>query len=122
MVISRKNLRSLENIRTLSERSDHGSIGYKTFLKISSREMEKARLEKERSCLMEQINKIDERIVQIESDKVILLQSLQPKGNGEQEISQNLKNVPDEKANFVPSQKSMPKRSSPNIKGLKFRY
>ncbi len=66
--------RSLIDIRTLSGRVDYASIPYRTYLKVSCLEMEKARLGKETDSLTQRMSNIKVRLEEIEAEERDLLE------------------------------------------------
>ena len=73
MTIPKRNLRSLQDIPTLSGRVDQVSEPYRAYMRISCLEMEKVRRGKERESAMHRVNNIEERFREIEKEKALLL-------------------------------------------------
>ena len=82
MSISKRNIRSLQDLRTLSGRIDQASTPYKAYMKLSCLEMEKCRRSKERESAMQRVKNIDARFREIEADKAALLQTLKERNCG----------------------------------------
>ena len=59
MPIPKKNMRGLQDIRTLSGNVDQTVIPYKAYMRLSCLEMEKFRRGKERESAMHRVNNID---------------------------------------------------------------
>ena len=76
MVTRKKNIRSLQDIHTMSGNIDMVAQPYRAYMKISCLEMEKARRGNERESAMRRVRNIDERFRQIEVEKAALLQIL----------------------------------------------
>lgn len=76
MAISKRNMRGLPHIRTLSGSVDRTIIPYKAYMKLSALEMEKARRGVERASAKKRIEEIDARFQEIEVEKASILQSL----------------------------------------------
>lgn len=72
----KRNIRGLQDIRTISGSVDQTTIPYKAYMKISCLEMEKARRGKERESAIHRIKNIDARFKEIESEKDAILQKL----------------------------------------------
>ncbi len=87
MPATKKVLRGVQNIRTMSGRVDDQAIPYKAYMKISVLEMEKHRRGVEKACALEKVRRIDQRFQEIEVEKQKALNSLeaqtvpQPRGN-----------------------------------------
>lgn len=76
MVFLKKNIRGLQDIRTLAGRVDQSVIPYKAYMKLSSLEMEKFRRGEERISAMHRVESIDARFKEIEEEKVNLMEAL----------------------------------------------
>jgi hypothetical protein len=74
--MTKKIIRGLQDVRTLSGRVDKTASVYKGYMKLSCLEMEKFRRNKERESAMQRVNNIDARFRDIERDKKALLQAL----------------------------------------------
>lgn len=76
MPISMKNIRRLQDIRTLEGSVDLANQPYRAFMKITCLEMEKARRAKERESALHRVKNIDERLEEIEIEKANLMKVL----------------------------------------------
>ena len=76
MAIPRRNIRGVQDIRTLSGRVDQTHHPYKKYMKLACLEMEKARRDKERGSAIDRVKNIDARFQEIEAEKAALLQNL----------------------------------------------
>lgn len=76
MPISMKNIRRLQDIRTLEGSVDLAKQPYRAFMKITCLEMEKARRGKERESALHRVKNIDERLEEIEIEKANLMKVL----------------------------------------------
>jgi hypothetical protein len=74
--------RGLNQIRTLSGRTDQLSVPYRSYMQISCLEMERARRNKERKAAGQRIALIDVRIEEIDKAKQELLQAAAAGGQG----------------------------------------
>ena len=72
--------RGLNQIRTLSGRTDQLSVPYRSYMQISCLEMERARRNKERKAASQRIALIDTRIGEIDKAKQELLQAVAADG------------------------------------------
>ena len=70
-------VRGLQNIKTLSGRVDDAATPYKAYMKLSILEMEKYRKNKEKTSALERLQTIDQRFQEIEVEKQKTLQSLE---------------------------------------------
>jgi len=75
MAISKRNIRGLQDIPTLSGRVDQTSLPYKAYMKVACLEMEKVRRGKERESASFRVKNIDARVKEIEDEKASLLQA-----------------------------------------------
>jgi len=82
MAIAKRNIRGLQDIRTLSGRVDQTSLPYKAYMKVASLEMEKVRRGKERESASFRVKNIDARVEEIEDEKAALLQALAKRDKG----------------------------------------
>lgn len=80
MPMTKRVLRGLQNIRTMSGRVDDSAIPYKAYMKLSVLEMEKYRRGKEKTSALERLRTIDQRFQEIEVEKQKTLQSLEAQG------------------------------------------
>lgn len=76
MSIGKKNIRSLQDIRTLSGSVDQVFQPYKAYMRVTTLEMEKLRRSQERESAINRVNNIDARFKEIEAEKSALLESL----------------------------------------------
>lgn len=74
--MSKKIMRGLQDIRTLSGRVDDRSIPFKAYMKLSVLEMEKYRRGKEKQSALERVRNIDQRFRDIEAEKQEIINSL----------------------------------------------
>lgn len=100
--------RGVSNIRTRSGTVDQADIAFKTYLKMSCLEMERARRSKERESAMQRVKLIDARFQEIDAEKDDLLKS-QGERNGERSNGKPI----DARPNPAPSKKAA---------GFKLRY
>ena len=82
MPIPRRNIRGLQDIRTLSGRVDPTFVPHKAHMRLACLEMEKVRRGKERESAAYRIENIDARLKEIEAEEALLLQSLAASGEG----------------------------------------
>lgn len=82
MGTTKKILRGLQDIRTLSGKVDQAFIPYKAYMKVSCLEMEKLRRGKERESAMHRVENIDMRFREIDAEKAALLQALDERNRG----------------------------------------
>ena len=73
-------LRDVQNIRTMSGRVDANAITYKAYMKLSVLEMEKYRRGKEKTSALEKLQMIEQRFQEIEVEKQQTLQSMAAQG------------------------------------------
>jgi hypothetical protein len=76
MAIPKKNVRGLQDIRTLSGNVDQRSVPHRAYMRITVLEMEKARREKEKESAMHRVKNIDGRFREIEAEKDELLRAV----------------------------------------------
>ena len=76
MAIAKRNIRSLQDVPTLSGRVDQTSLPYKAYMKVACLEMEKVRRGKERESASFRVKNIDARFKEIEDEKAALLLAL----------------------------------------------
>lgn len=76
MATPKRDIRDLQNIRTLSGGVNQTSIPYKAYMKLSCIEREKIRRGTERKSASKRIVDIDARLHQIEAEKTALLKIL----------------------------------------------
>ncbi len=77
MALLKKNLRGLQDIRTLAGRVDQAAVPYKAFMKLSALEMEKLRRGEEKASALHRVKNIDTRFQEIEKEKAGLLEVLE---------------------------------------------
>lgn len=76
MTARKKNIRGLQDLRTLSGNVDMVHEPYRAYMRISCLEMEKARRGKERESAMHRVKNIDARFKEIDAERDRLLQQL----------------------------------------------
>jgi hypothetical protein len=76
MPITKRIVRGLQDIRTISGRVDQSFHPYKAYLRIGCLEMEKARRGSERASATHRVKLIDARFQEIEAEEAALLQNL----------------------------------------------
>ncbi len=72
--------KGLNQLRTLSGRTDQVSVPYRSYMQITCLEMERARRNMERKSASQRIALIDARIEEIEKTKQELLQAVERSG------------------------------------------
>ena len=78
--MTKRIMRSVQDIKTLSGRSNEGSVPYKAYMKLSILEMEKFRRGKEKQSALDRIHHIDQRFRDIEVARDELFNALEGKG------------------------------------------
>lgn len=78
--MTKRIMKGLQDIRTLSGRVDQRSISYKAYMKLSVLEMEKYRRGKEKMSALERVKNIDQRFQDIEAEKQTIINSLELQG------------------------------------------
>ncbi len=78
--MTKKILRGVQDIKTLSGRADEGTIPYKAYMKLSILEMEKFRRGKEKQSALEKVQHIDQRFRDIEAERLGIVTALEAKG------------------------------------------
>lgn len=78
--MTKRIMRGVQDIKTLSARVDEGTTPYKAYMKLSLLEMEKFRREKEKASALERVRLIDQRFKDIEVEKQKIITALE--GNG----------------------------------------
>ena len=73
-------MKGVQDIKTLSGRSDEGTIPYKAYMKLSILEMEKFRRGKEKQSALERVHHIDQRFRDIEGERQKIMTALEAKG------------------------------------------
>jgi len=77
-----KNTRGIQDIHTLSGKVNQVNQSYRAYMKISSLEMEKARLGKEREKALYRVKNIEKRFSEIENEKTSILEGINDINNG----------------------------------------
>ena len=85
--MTKRIMKGLQNIRTISGRGDDISIPHKVYMKLSVLEMEKCRRGKEKQNALEKVRNIDQRFQDIEAEKQKLILSLEAQGADRRPIS-----------------------------------
>ncbi|EKD22141.1 MAG: hypothetical protein ACD_87C00136G0006 [uncultured bacterium] len=78
--MTKRIMRGVQDIKTLSGRSDEGTIPYKAYMKLSILEMEKFRRGKEKTSALEKVRHIDQRFKEIEAARQEIITALEAKG------------------------------------------
>ena len=78
--MTKRIMRGVQDIRTLSGRVDEGTIPYKAYMKLSILEMEKFRRGKEKQSALERVRNIDQRFRDIEAERQKIITALEAKG------------------------------------------
>ena len=78
--MTKKIMRGVQDIKTLSGRADEGTIPYKAYMKLSILEMEKFRRGKEKQSALEKVQHIDQRFRDIEAERQEIITALEAKG------------------------------------------
>ena len=85
--MTKRIMKGLQNIRTISGRGDDISIPHKVYMKLSVLEMEKYRRGKEKQNALEKVRNIDRRFQEIEAERQELILSLEAQGADRRPIS-----------------------------------
>jgi hypothetical protein len=85
--MTKRIMRGVQDIRTLSGRVDEGAIPYKAYMKLSILEMEKFRRGKEKQSALERVRHIDQRFEDIETARQEIMAALEAKGIPRQRLS-----------------------------------
>lgn len=80
MPLTKRVIRGLQNIKTLSGRVDDSTTPYKAYMKLSILEMEKYRRNKEKASALSRLQSIEQRFQEIEEEKRETLESLNAQG------------------------------------------
>jgi hypothetical protein len=80
MRCTKKIMRGLQDIRTMSGRVDDRAAPYKSYMKLSILEMEKYRRGKEKQSALEKVRNIEERFRDIEAEKREIIDFLESQG------------------------------------------
>lgn len=78
--MTKRIMKGVQDIRTLSGRVDEGTIPYKLYMKLSMLEMEKFRRGKEKTSALERVRKIDQRFQDIEAARQEAIRTLEAQG------------------------------------------
>ena len=78
--MTKRIMKGVQDIKTLSGRADEGTIPYKAYMKLSILEMEKFRRGKEKQSALERVRKIDQRFQDIEAERQKIMIALEAKG------------------------------------------
>ncbi|MCX5867738.1 MAG: hypothetical protein NT009_09760 [Proteobacteria bacterium] len=87
----KRNIRGLQDIRTLSGRVDQTTIPYRAYMRVSCLEMEKYRRGKEMESATNRENNIRDRFREIEIEKAALLQALEERRRADSSEAQGKK-------------------------------
>ncbi|MBU1053959.1 MAG: hypothetical protein KKC46_09035 [Proteobacteria bacterium] len=79
--MTKKILRGVQNLKTLSGSADEKAIPYKAYMKLSILEMEKFRRGKERESAQERMRHIDQRFGDIEEERQKIIATLESNGS-----------------------------------------
>jgi len=82
MPVAKRNLRGLQDIRTLSGRVDEASLPYRAYMKLACLELEKARRKTERNSAAHRIRNIDARLQDIETEEAAIRRAMAGKADG----------------------------------------
>jgi hypothetical protein len=72
MPITKRNLRGLREIRSMSGQADEASLPHRAHMKLACLEMEKARRKTERNVAMQRVKNIDARLQDIEKEEAAI--------------------------------------------------
>jgi len=78
--MTKRIMKGVQDIRTLSSRVDEGTIPYKAYMKLSILEMEKFRRGKEKQSALDRVHNIDQRFLDIEAERQEVIRALEAKG------------------------------------------
>jgi hypothetical protein len=78
--MTKRIMRGVQDIRTISGRVDERSIPYKAYMKLSILEMEKYRRGKEKESALDRVHHIDQRFQDIEVERQEIITVLEAKG------------------------------------------
>ena len=84
--MTKRILRGVQDIKTLSGRADEGAIPYKAYMKLSILEMEKFRRGKERQSALDRVVNIDRRFREIEAAREEIITALESRGIRDQRL------------------------------------
>jgi len=74
--MTKRIMRGVQDIRTLSSRVDEGTIPYKAYMKLSILEMEKFRRGREKQSALDRVHHIDQRFQDIEAERQEIMRAL----------------------------------------------
>jgi len=78
--MTKRIMKGVQDIKTLSGHVDEGTIPYKLYMKLSMFEMEKFRRGKEKQSALERVRKIDQRFQDIEAARQEVFSAMEAKG------------------------------------------
>lgn len=78
--MTKRIMRSVQDIKTHSGRADEGALPYKAYMKLSILEMEKFRRGKEKQSALEKVVQIDQRFRDIEAERQDIIAALESSG------------------------------------------
>jgi len=78
--MTKRIMKGVQDIKTLSGHVDEGTIPYKLYMKLSMLEMEKFRRGKEKQSALERVRKIDQRFQDIEAARQEVFSAMEAKG------------------------------------------
>jgi len=94
MAIPKSNIRGLQDIHTLSGRTDPASDPSRIYMRLSYLGMEKARKDKERDSAVHRLSGIDSRLRNIEVEKADLLKILGEQDSGDPTVAPGVEPQP----------------------------
>ena len=83
MTTPKRNVRGLQDIRTISGSVDQRFVPHRAYMRITVLEMEKARREREKESAMHRVKNIEARFREIEAEKDALLDTLGDRRSGD---------------------------------------
>ena len=92
--MTKRIMRGVQDIRTLSAQVDEGTIPYKAYMKLSILEMEKYRRGKEKTSALERVRHIDQRFKDIEKERQEIFAALEAKGGRRRPLLPDTGQVP----------------------------
>jgi hypothetical protein len=78
--MTKRILRGVQDIKTLSGRADEDAMPYKAYMKLSMLEMEKFRRGKEKQSALDRVERIDRRFRDIEAERQQIIATLEAGG------------------------------------------
>ena len=78
--MTKRILRGVQDIKTISGRADEGAIPYKAYMRLSILEMEKFRRGKEKQNALDKVAQIDQRFQEIEAERQEIIAILEGQG------------------------------------------